>query len=272
MSRYSGSHSRSDSRRPDHHESHEIRDVPLIEIIATVMLMVLGGVAMFGAVFQAGTSAQRSDPTGVASAELNLAAKQIQLQKFQACTPTNPEPYTLNSSALTPLASSTNLAIATNSLPLAQAPSGGISHPYLAKLSAINGVSGFAWSVSPSLPSGLTLSTDGTISGVPQAESSATYTFTVVSNGNSDSKKLSLTIVSVEVLVKNAKSIWTSCQNKSAEVLPATSNHSATAKSMAGSYRSGGSPSQAKSGNVQQIKVSTTVQGQELTRTITVSN
>ena len=137
----------------------------------------------------------------MASAELNLAAKQIQLQKFQACTPTNPEPYTLNSSALTPLASSTNLAIATNSLPLAQAPSGGISHPYLAKLSAINGVSGFAWSVSPSLPSGLTLSTDGTISGVPQAESSATYTFTVVSNGNSDSKKLSLTIVSVEVLV-----------------------------------------------------------------------
>ena len=236
------------------------------------MLMILGGLAMFGAVLQAGTSAQRSDPTGVASAELNLAAKQIQLQKFQACTPTNPEPYTLNSSALTPLASSTNLAIATNSLPLAQAPSGGISHPYLAKLSAINGVSGFAWSVSPSLPSGLTLSTDGTISGVPQAESSATYTFTVVSNGNSDSKKLSLTIVSVEVLVKNAKSIWTSCQNKSAEVLPATSNHSATAKSMAGSYRSGGSPSLAKSGNVQQIKVSTTVQGQELTRTITVSN
>ena len=272
MSRYGGSPGRSDSRRPDHHESHEIRDVPLIEIIATVMLMVLGGVAMFGAVFQAGTSAQRSDPTGVASAELNLAAKQIQLQKFQACTPTNPEPYTLNSSALTPLASSTNLAIATNSLPLAQAPTGGISHPYLAKLSAINGVSGFAWSVSPSLPSGLTLSTDGTISGVPQAESSATYTFTVVSNGNSDSKKLSLTIVSVEVLVKNAKSIWTSCQNKSAEVLPATSNHSATAKSMAGSYRSGGSPSLAKSGNVQQIKVSTTVQGQELTRTITVSN
>ena len=272
MSRYGGSPGRSDSRRPDHHESHEIRDVPLIEIIATVMLMVLGGVAMFGAVFQAGTSAQRSDPTGVASAELNLAAKQIQLQKFQACTPTNPEPYTLNSSALTPLASSTNLAIATNSLPLAQAPSGGISHPYLAKLSAINGVSGFAWSVSPSLPSGLTLSTDGTISGVPSVESSATYTFTVVSNGNSDSKKLSLTIVSVEVLVKNAKSIWTSCQNKSAEVLPATSNHSATAKSMAGSYRSGGSPSLAKSGNVQQIKVSTTVQGQELTRTITVSN
>lgn len=256
MSRYGGSPGRSDSRRPDHHESHEIRDVPLIEIIATVMLMVLGGVAMFGAVFQAGTSAQRSDPTGVASAELNLAAKQIQLQKFQACTPTNPEPYTLNSSALTPLASSTNLAIATNSLPLAQAPSGGISHPYLAKLSAINGVSGFAWSVSPSLPSGLTLSTDGTISGVPQAESSATYTFTVVSNGNSDSKKLSLTIVSVEVLVKNALLKWSSCQQK----LGATVSN-ISAKNLL-----------AKTGNIQQIKLSTTVQGEQVTKTITLSN
>ena len=256
MSRYGGSPGRSDSRRPDHHESHEIRDVPLIEIIATVMLMVLGGVAMFGAVFQAGSSAQRSDPTGVASAELNLAAKQIQLQKFQACTPTNPEPYTLNSSALTPLASSTNLAIATNSLPLAQAPSGGISHPYLAKLSAINGVSGFAWSVSPSLPSGLTLSTDGTISGVPQAESSATYTFTVVSNGNSDSKKLSLTIVSIEVLVKNALLKWSSCQQKLGSTV---SNISARS-------------SIAKNGNVQQIKLSTTVQGEQVTKTITLSN
>ena len=256
MSRYGGSPGRSDSRRPDHHESHEIRDVPLIEIIATVMLMVLGGVAMFGAVFQAGTSAQRSDPTGVASAELNLAAKQIQLQKFQACTPTNPEPYTLNSSALTPLASSTNLAIATNSLPLAQAPSGGISHPYLAKLSAINGVSGFAWSVSPSLPSRLTLSTDGTISGVPQAESSATYTFTVISHRNSDSKKLSLTIVSVEVLVKNALLKWSSCQQK----LGATVSNISARSSIA------------KNGNVQQIKLSTTVQGEQVTKTITLSN
>ena len=208
----------------------------------------------------------------MADAALNLAAKQIQLQKFQACTPANPEPYSFLSSALAPTTKSANLGIATNSLPIAQAPSAGISHPYFAKLSAINGVTEFTWSVSPTLPTGLSLSPDGVISGVPQKESSGIYTFTVVSNGNSDSKELSLSVVSVKVFVKNAKSIWTSFQNKSAEVLPATSNHSATAKSMAGSYRSGGSPSLAKSGNVQQIKVSTTVQGQELTRTITVSN
>ena len=82
--------------------------------------------------------------------------------------------------------------------------------------------------VSPTLPSGLSLSPDGVISGVPQAESSGIYTFTVVSNGNSDSKTLSLTIVSVEV--------------------------------------------QTKSANLQQIKLSTTVQGQPLSRTITVTN
>ena len=278
--------------------------------------MVLGGVAMFGAVSQARASAQRSDPVEVASADLKFAAHQIQLQKFRQCTPANPEPYNLASSALTPKTNSANLAIATSSLPLAQAPTTGITHPYYAKLSAINGVSGFTWSVSPTLPSGLSLSTDGVISGVPTAESSAIYRFTVVGNGNSDSKDLSLTVVSIEVRVHNALLNWTTCQQKSAptissisangstvtytysspatfvkgddvsitgatppsfnvksaEVLRATSNQVVIAKRLAGSYRSGGSVSLAKSGNVQQIKLSTTVQGQQLTRTITVSN
>ena len=316
MSKREGSYSRSALRLQDRYGSREALDISLIEIIAMVILMVLGGVAMFGAVSQARASSQRSDPTEVASADLNLAAQQIQLQKFEPCTPANPEPYTFTSAALTPTASSTNLAIATNSLPIAQAPSAGISHPYFAKLGAINGVSGFSWSVSPNLPSGLSLSADGVISGVPQAESSAIYRFTVVSNGNSDSKDLSLTIVSVEVLVHNALLNWTTCQHKSAptissisangstvtytysspttfvkgdkvsitgvtppsfnfnsaEVLRATSNQLVIAKSLVGTYRSGGSVTLAKSRNVQQIKLSTTVQGQRLTRTITVSN
>ena len=58
----------------------------------------------------------------------------------------------------------------------------------------------------------------------------------------------------------------------SAEVLRATSNQLVIAKSLVGTYRSGGSVTLAKSRNVQQIKLSTTVQGQRLTRTITVSN
>ena len=316
MSKREGSYSRSALRLQDRYGSRDALDISLIEIIAMVILMVLGGVAMFGAVSQARASSQRSDPTEVASADLNLAAQQIQLQKFRLCTPVNPEPYDLTASALTPRASSTNLAVATNSLPLAQAPSDGISHPYFARLSAVNGVSGFTWSVSPTLPSGLSLSSDGVISGIPQAESSAIYTFTVVSNGNSDSKDLSLSIVSVEVLVHNALLNWTTCQHKSAptissisangstvtytysspakfvkgdevsitgvtppsfnvksaEILRATSNQVVISKRLAGSYRTGGYVSLAKSGNVQLIKLSTTVQGQQLTKTITLSN
>jgi len=307
---------RHDSTRHEHYGSHQTLGVSPIEIIITVILMAIGAVAMFGAVSQARASAQRSDPVGVASADLNSAVKQIQLQKFQPCTPTNPEPYNFAASTRTPTGTSTNLTIATNSLPLAQAPSDGITHPYFAKLSAINGISDFTWSVAPALPSGLVLSPDGVISGVPRAESSAIYRFTLVSNGNSDSKDLSLTVVSVEVLTNNALLNWTPCQHKSvssissisangstvtytysspatfakgdevsitgvnrpafnvksAKVLRANSNHLVIAKRLVGSFRSGGQVSLATSGNVQQVKLSTKVEGQEIVRTLTVSN
>jgi len=251
-----------------------------MDIIAMVILMALLGVVLFGAISQARASAVRNDPNQVALADLNFAAHQVQLQKYLPCTPTNPEPYILPSSALTPTASSANLAIATNSLPLAQAPSAGRSHPYFAKLSAINGVSDFIWSVSPPLPSGLSLSSDGVISGIPVAESSGSYTFTVVSNGNSDSKDLSLTIVSVEVLAPDAPSKWAPCQQKSksavseitAPDLQGTSNHLVVAKRVVSSHRSGGSVKLAISRNVEQIKLSTRVLGQQLTRTITLSD
>ena len=267
MSKHGGTQSSSDSRRQIWYGSRDPLEVTPLEIIAMVILMALLGVILFGTSSQARASGERNDPTEVASADLNFAAQQVQLQKFLPCTPTNPEPYSLPSSALISTATSANLAIATNSLPIAQAPTAGISHPYFAKLSAINGVSGFTWSVSPTLPPGLSLSPDGVISGVPQAESSARYRFTVVSNGNSDSKDLSLTIVSVEVLVRGALLKWTTCQQKSESNI-----HLVTEKRLVGSYRSGGSVRVAKSGYVEQIKLSTTVQGQQLTRTITVSN
>ena len=269
MSTHGGSHGRTDLRRQDDHGSHDRQDVSLTEIIVTVVLMVIGGVAMFGAVSQARVSAQRTDPVQVASADLNSAVAQIQLQKFRACTPANPEPYIFDASVQSPSVSSANLAIVTKSLPLAQAPTAGITHQYFAKLRAINGVSDFMWSVSPNLPVGLNLSSDGVISGVPQAESSAIYRFTVVSNGNSDSKDLSLTIVSVEVSVNNALLKWTSCQNNFDSTI---STHLVASKRLVGSFKTGGNLSPAKNRSVQQIKLSTIVQGQELTRSITLSN
>ena len=263
MSKHSGSHGHSDLRRHDDYGSRGSADVPLLEIIATVILMAIGGVVMFWAISQAHASAGLNDPVGFASADLNFAAQQIQLQKFLPCTSTNPEPYNLVTSTLNSSTSSANLAIATSSLPLAQAPSDGKSHPYYAKLRAINGVSDFTWSVSPNLPTGLSLSPDGVISGAPQTESSGIYTFTVVSNGNSDSKALSLTVVSVEVQVNNERSSWSSCQQIT---------DSAIAKRLAGSNRSSGKAVSLKSRNVQQIKLSTTVQGQKLIRTVTLAN
>jgi hypothetical protein len=266
MSKHAGSHGRADFRHHNDYGSPQRLDVTRIEIIATVILMVIGGVILFGAVSQARASSLRSDPVQLASADLNLAAGRIQLQKFRPCTPANAEPYDFALYHHTSTATSAVLAIGTDSLPLAQAPSDGITHPYKAKLSAINGVSDFTWSVSPNLPSGLSLSSDGVISGTPRAESSGIYTFTVVSNGNSDSKDLTLSILSIEVLEKNALLNWTPCQRTS------SSNQLVSANRSVGTYRSGSLPSLTKSGTVQQVKLSTRVDGQQLTRTITVSN
>ena len=215
MSKYRDPHRSPESRRHSWHGPRDPFDVTPVEIIVTGVVMVILVVVLFGAISQARASAARNNPTEVAAADLKFAAQQVQLQKFLPCSPTNPEPYSLSSSAITPTASSDNLAIATNSLPIAQAPSAGIYHPYSAQLRAINGVSDFAWSVSPHLPPGLSLSPEGLISGVPQAEGSAKYTFTLVSNGDSDSKALSLTIVSVKVLVPDALLKWTPCQRES---------------------------------------------------------
>lgn len=316
MSKYGDPHRSPESRRHSWHGPRDPFDVTPVEIIVTGVVMVILVVVLFGAISQARASAARNNPTEVAAADLKFAAQQVQLQKFLPCSPTNPEPYSLSSSAITPTASSDNLAIATNSLPIAQAPSAGIYHPYSAQLRAINGVSNFAWSVSPHLPPGLSLSPEGLISGVPQAEGSAKYTFTLVSNGDSDSKALSLTIVSVKVLVPDALLKWTPCQResestiskisstvsnvtsgysaptpfvrgeedsssgvtppslsaKSSRVLEAASTHVVKAKRVIGAYGSGDNIKVAKSGNIEQIKLSTSVQGRRITRTITLSN
>jgi Putative Ig domain. len=51
------------------------------------------------------------------------------------------------------------------------------------------------WSVSPSLPSGLSLSSSGVISGTPSAEASAaTYTITATNSGGSGSATISITV------------------------------------------------------------------------------
>jgi hypothetical protein len=79
------------------------------------------------------------------------------------------------------------------------------------------------------------------------------------------------------VLMHGALMKWTPCQQGSEstiseKVLHATSNHLEKAKRPVGSFPSAGSLKVAKSGSVEQIRLSTTARGQQLTRTITVSN
>ncbi len=71
----------------------------------------------------------------------------------------------------------TPLAILTNSL-----PNGSINQPYAFSLSPTGGTTPYTWGLkagTPSLPNGLTLSTNGVISGTPTVTNAATHTFTL---------------------------------------------------------------------------------------------
>jgi type II secretory pathway pseudopilin PulG len=190
------------------------RGESLVEVLVSAVIMGLLGLTIVGTIALSQPLSDRVNLTGTAMANLNSASQQIQLQSFQACSPSNPEPYLLSSVAITPASvSSSTLAISTAALPIAQAPSGGVTHFYSTTLLAVNGLSSYAWSVSPNLPSGLSLSSNGVISGTPVAESSANYKLTVTSNGVSVSKDIPLTIVTVLVRVNDASIAWASCQN-----------------------------------------------------------
>ena len=190
------------------------RGESLVEVLVSAVIMGLLGLTIVGTIALSQPLSDRVNLTGTAMANLNSASQQIQLQSFQSCSPSNPEPYLLSSVAITPASvTSATLVISTGALPIAQAPSGGLTHFYTTTLLAANGLASYVWSVSPRLPSGLSLSTSGIISGTPAAESSANYKFTVTSNGVSVSKDIPLTIVSVLVQVNNASILWVPCQS-----------------------------------------------------------
>ncbi|MFZ9630077.1 MAG: putative Ig domain-containing protein, partial [Ilumatobacteraceae bacterium] len=74
-------------------------------------------------------------------------------------------------------------------------PDGGVGYAYSATLTATGGSGGYTWSTTGTLPAGLTLGTDGVISGTPTTL--GTSTFTVVArdtSSRSSSRSLSLTI------------------------------------------------------------------------------
>ena len=82
------------------------------------------------------------------------------------------------------------LAISTSSL-----ASGTTGVAYSQSLTATGGVSPYSWSVSGTLPAGLSLSTAGVISGTPTAAGTSTFTVTVTdTRGTTATRSLSITV------------------------------------------------------------------------------
>lgn len=227
----------------------------LIEVVVSIVIMALLGLTIVGAVLTAKPLSDKFKTKGVAITNLGTAAEQVQLQAFTACSPITPQPYSLSSSATTGVAvDGPTPTITTAALPIGQAPSivsstssATISHQYSATLAAVGGGPGtYLWSVNPKLPSGLSLSTAGVISGTPLMESSKDYRFSTTINGLSASRILHLTIVTVKDFINDSTSTfadssgWTLCGNSS---IAATKN-------------------------VQQVFVTTTVGNTQLSRII----
>lgn len=184
----------------------------LIEVVVAAVIMGLLGLTIVGAIVAAKPLSDKVNLTGQAMANVNTAAQQVQLQSFHPCSPNNPQPYGLSVSGLQGATTGGGpLAVATNSLPIGQAPSGATGFPFSFTLSATGGDGNYSWSVTPSLPTGLTLSASGVISGTPVAASTAAYKFGVTSNGVTMTKSLLLTIVSINVQVNDSTVTWSSC-------------------------------------------------------------
>jgi hypothetical protein len=174
--------------------------------------MGLLGLTIVGALVAARPLSDKVSLTGQALANVNSAAQQIQLQSFHPCSPSNPQPYSLASAGLQGGSAAVgSLSISTNSLPIGQAPSSGLTHTYSAQLDATGGNGSFLWSVAPQLPTGLTLNSNGSISGTPTSESTGLFKFSVTSTGSTISKSLLLTIVSINVQVNDTNVAWSPC-------------------------------------------------------------
>lgn len=201
----------------------------LIEVVISAVIMGLLGLTIVGAIVAAKPLSDKVNLTGQAMANVNNAAQQIQLQSFRPCSPTNPQPYGLSTTGMQGAsAASGPLSISTNSLPIGQAPNAGSTYPFASTLSATGGDGNYNWSVSPSLPSGLSLSATGVISGTPTSASTAVYKFAVTSGGVTLTKSLLLTVVAINVQVNDSAVAWTSCATvPKATITAATASGSA---------------------------------------------
>lgn len=227
----------------------------LVEVIIAMMIMGLFGLALVGALISAQPMALAFNKTSAATTQLTLATDQIQLQPFAACSSTTPQPYVLTGVASTDSGQG-GFSVTTSALPVAIAPlaisttnTTKVSFPYAATLAATGGTGPYTWTVSPALPSGLTLSSAGNISGTPQTEIASNYLFTATSaTGATAIRIIDLTVATIQPLVHN----------------PADTTYVQTSWTPCGDYATAAT-------QVQQVNITTTVGERQISRTIVKS-
>ena len=195
----------------------------LIEVVLATVIFAMLTLVIVGTIVMAQPLTTRSNQTGAALINLTGAAEQIQIQPWARCT--TAQPYNIQVSTTSTSGTPTALSILTTALPIGVAPTtsttlfASMQTPYNAVLVAGGGSGSYVWSVIPSLPTGLTLTSLGVISGTPATEGSSSYKFRVNDGISVTSKVLNLTIVSVNEKVYDptnplADSLgWTLCGN-----------------------------------------------------------
>ena len=127
----------------------------------------------------------------------------------------------------------TPLAILTDSL-----PNGSINQPYAFSLSPTGGTTPYTWGLKnglPPLPSGLTLTTNGVISGTPTVTSNATHTFTLTdSTSLTIEKALRLSISAIPLSITTTSLPQGTANQSYSETLTATGGTGAYTWRLAG--------------------------------------
>lgn len=128
---------------------------------------------------------------GTNSPELQIASVSLADAGSYTCTITNAQ----GSAVTTPAVVTVNPALSITTLML---PAGTTGVPYSASLAAIGGVSARTWSVeSGLLPPGLTLSSNGALSGTPTAAARANLIVSVTDSSGSDTQTLAFEVAPV---------------------------------------------------------------------------
>lgn len=201
-----------------HNMNDTDRGDTLLEVVISTVIMGIVGVLLVSSIAEARPFADKMSLVGQTVQSLNTLAESINLQPFEPCSSTNPQPYLLVTPASNPQSSSTGLEISTSQLPPVLVNLSSQPTPYQAQLTAQGASGAVTWSVQPALPAGLILNQDtGLISGSTSVPMTGSYIFSAHDSNTSITKTLILTSASISVKVNNGVG-WVPCES----IAPAT--------------------------------------------------